>query len=752
MRRLPLKIFMKKHVLSLELLLLFVVFPVFVFAQNISVSVDATGAAKNIVRVKQTMPAQAGDLTLYYPKWIPGEHAPTGTLNDIVNLYVSADGKLIEWRRDDVDMFAFHCTVPPGAKQIEIAFDYVSQPGTLASARLARLKWNRLVLYPRGARSDDVQVTASLKLPKDWDFATALEVDVTRTKLPEVNFRTVSLTKFVDSPAIIGRHFKKIRLAPGVDQTLHEMDIAADSEQALQVKPETLRGWNQLVLEANRMFGARHYDSYKFLLTLSDHGGFEGLEHHESSENGVGVSSLHDPYMLNDLSDLLGHEFAHSWNGKYRRPAGLATIDFEQPMKGELLWVYEGLTQYLGNVLPARSGLWTEETFRASIASIAAEMAGQTGRGWRALVDTARAVQFTYDSPRAWRNQRRRVDYYDEGALIWMEADVLIRQKSGGKRSLDDFTRKFHGGANTGPMVKTYDFEEVVRTLNEVEPYEWRKFFYDRVYAVNKAAPLGGIEAGGWKLAYTNAPNAFIQGEETAYSFIDASYSIGLMADEYGTITDVNPDLAAARAGLAPGMKITYVGDGEFSLELMHRAIAATKNGIPLELTAENAGASETYKLEYKGGERYPHLVRDASKPDLLSQIIKPGGFTGLPPGFQPSNNPGSWIMPINRNRPRQAEIPNLAPNVTKVALSELEIKFSDTNRTVGVAVSASDPENDVLTYIYTVSAGKILGTGASVTWDLTGVKPGTYYVTVGADDGCGVCGTTKTEEIKIVE
>jgi predicted metalloprotease with PDZ domain len=730
---------MKRHLLSLELLLLFVVFPVFVLGQNISLSVDATDAAKNIFRVRETMPATAGDFTLFYPKWIPGEHAPTGMLNDLVDLYITADGKAVEWRRDDVEMFAFHCTVPAGAKQLEISFDYVSQPSTIASARLARIKWNRLVLYPRGAKSDDVRVTAALKLPESWDFATALEVDAARAKGPVINFKPVSLTKFVDSPALIGRYFKKIQLG-NVSGAAHEMDIAADSPRALEYKAETLEGWRNLVKEANSLFGARHYDSYRFLLTLSDVGGDEGLEHHESSEDGVSENSLTDSYQFIGLSDLLGHEYAHSWNGKYRRPSGLATVDFEQPMNGELLWVYEGLTQYLGNVLPARSGLWNEEVFRESMSSTAAEMANQTGRRWRALVDTARAVQFTYDSPRAWRNQRRRVDYYDEGALIWMEADVLIRQKSGGRRSLDNFMRAFHGAPVSGPMVKPYDFEEIVRTLNEIEPFDWRKFFYDRVYAVNRNAPLGGITGGGWNLTYNETPNIHIQGAENFYSFINASYSIGVSVDEAGTISDVNPDLSAARAGLAPGMKITEVNGEEFSLAALHKAIAATKNNSPLELVAANGGVSETYKLEYNGGEKYPHLVRDAAKTDYLSEIIKPGATAG----FVIKNRLG--------RRQRQSEIINIPPEITKLHLSRTEIAGSDTNRKIDVSAEGFDKEGDVLTYNYTVSAGKIVGAGAKVVWDLTGVEPGTYTINVMADDGCGDCGKFKAVQVKIVE
>ncbi|HEY0429921.1 MAG TPA: hypothetical protein VGC76_19210 [Pyrinomonadaceae bacterium] len=592
------------------------------FAQNsIKLNLDATEAARNVLHVKETMAVRPGAFSLFYPKWIPGEHAPTGKLNDMVNLFITANGKPIAWQRDDVEMYAFHLTIPAGVKQIEIAFDDVSETGTIASSQLSRIKWNRLILYPRGVRDEALQVTASIKLPVDWKYATALPV-VKETK-NAVDFKPVSLETFVDSPAVIGKYFKKVQLS-GAGETLHEIDIFADNAAALEYKAETLEGWKNLVKQANLTFGATHYNSYRFLLTLSDIGGSEGLEHHESSEDGVPEKSLSNDYLMIELGDLLGHEYAHSWNGKYRRPAGLATADFEAPQKGELLWVYEGLTQYLGHILPTRSNLWTAETYREVLATDAAYLDYQSGRRWRPLVDTARAVQFTYGSPRQWRNERRGTDYYDEGALVWLEADVLIRQKSGGKRSLNDFFHKFHGGQNTAPRVVPYDFEEIVRTLNEVLPYDWRKFLTDRIYKVQANAPLGGITNGGWKLVYNDTPNVYIGGSEKEYSFANAMYSIGISATEDGTINDVNPDLAAAKAGLAPGMKIKKINGEDFSLENFRKAIAATKNSSSIEFVAENGGIGETYKLNYRGGEKYPHLARDAARADIISEILKP--------------------------------------------------------------------------------------------------------------------------------
>jgi predicted metalloprotease with PDZ domain len=553
-----------------------------VLAQTtITLNVDATDAARNVSHSKLTVPVKPGPVTLFYPKWIPGEHTPTGTINDVVGLKLSAGGRQIAWRRDDVEMFAFHCDIPPGVTTIDVTFDDVSQPETTASAKLARIKWNRLLFYPEGMSSDAVSVKASLKLPAGWKFASALPI--ASENRGELQFKEVSLTQLVDSPAIIGANSRNLPLT--TTGIRHELDLMADTPAALELKPETLTGLRKLVQEAYALFGARHYRSYQFLVTLSDHGGSEGLEHHESSEDGVGENAFSDELELLDFADLMGHEYAHSWNGKYRRPAGLATPDFEQPMKGELLWVYEGLTQYLGRVLPARSGLWTAQDFREAMAAVAAEMEVQSGREWRPLVDTAAAVQLTYSSPRAWMNYRRRVDYYDEGSLIWLDADVLIRTRSNGKLSLDDFCKRFHGGSDTPPAVKPYTLDDVVNTLNEVTPYDWRGFLNERIYAVNPHAPTAGIINGGWKLVYTDKPNTQIRMADHARKSVDLSFSLGLLLKDDGTVMDVNPNLAAFKAGLAPGMKIVSVSGRTWSSDVLHEAVAAAKTGTtPIEL------------------------------------------------------------------------------------------------------------------------------------------------------------------------
>ncbi|HEV7701806.1 MAG TPA: hypothetical protein VGO43_16360 [Pyrinomonadaceae bacterium] len=587
---------------------------------RITLNVDASEVSRGLVHVKEMLTVRPGRVALFYPKWIPGEHSPTGPINNLVNFKVSANGKPLAWNRDNVEMFAFWVDVSKGVTSLEVSFDDAADPGTTNSASLARIKWNRLLVYQRGVNQNRISVTASLKVPAGWDYATALPLKTEAA--PTFSFAPVDLEQFIDSPAIIGKYFKKVPLSAG--GTLHEMDIAADTPEALNYSAETLAGWRNLVIQADRTFGGHHYKSYRFLLTLSDVGGSEGLEHHQSSEDGVGLNAFLGGEALIALGDLLGHEMAHSWNGKYRRPAGLATPDFEKPQEGELLWVYEGLTEYMGYVLPARAGLWTPEEFRETLASDSAMMAQQRGRNWRPVVDTARAVQFTYPSPRGWRNTRRGVDYYYEGGLVWLEADVMIRKGTNGRRSLDDFLHDFHGGIS-GPVVKPYTFSDIVASLNRVMPYDWAAFLRERIYQVRPDAPTGGVTNGGWRLEYSTAPNVRLAGSEKEKGFRNYYYSLGMYVADSGAISDVQADSPAARAGLAPGMHILGRGGKPFSNDDLASAItAAASNPLPISLQVDNGGVVGNYSMDYHGGLRNPHLVRADGQPDIISEIAKP--------------------------------------------------------------------------------------------------------------------------------
>ncbi len=602
--------------------------------QPIRITVDLREAPRRIFHAQLEIPAAPGRLTLVYPKWLPGEHAPSGPIADLAGVKFTAAGKPLPWRRDDVDMYAYHCEVPAGANTVEVTLDYLSPSGTgsfstspAATAQLAVLSWNTLLLYPRGSRSDEFTYTARLRLPASWKFSTALEV--AKESAGEIEFQPVSLTTLVDSPVIAGAYLRAIPLTPGESPT-HQIDAAGDSAAAVAMSPELVARYKQLVAETGPLFGARHYQHYRFLLSLSDYLHPFGLEHHQSSDDRAPERMLLDPDLRYIYGDLLPHEFVHSWNGKYRRPAGLDTPDFQQPMRGELLWVYEGLTQYLGNVLAGRSGLWTPEQYRENLAWVAGYLDHRPGRTWRPLADTAIAAQLLYGAREQWAAWRRGVDFYDESELIWLEADATIRRESKGRRSLDDFCRRFFGGSSGPPAVVPYTFDDVVKAMNEVTAHDWQSFFRARLDATAPRAPLGGIEGSGWRLVYNEIPNEHIRATEETSKIIDVQFSLGLIlkhdeaSREDGVIEDVIPASAAAQTGIAPGMKLFAVNGRRWSPMVLREALRAAKGSTePIELLVENAEYFKTYRVDYHEGERYPHLARDLAQPDLLGEIIR---------------------------------------------------------------------------------------------------------------------------------
>lgn len=599
-----------------------------VISRPVLLDVDAREAARKIVHARLRLPAAPGPLTLVYPKWLPGEHGPTGPIADLAGLVFTAGGKTLPWRRDAVDMFAFHLDVPAGADTVEVALDYISpvesagfSSGASATLWLSMVSWNQVLLFPKGANGDAVTYTASLRLPAGWKYGTALPVASETAE--GVEFTPVSLTTLVDSPVLIGAHLRTFAL--GTDAPAHRVQAAADSEAALAAGPALIANWKNLVAETGALFGARHYRSYSFLLTLSDHTAHFGLEHHESSDDRVAERSLVDEDARRTAAGLLPHEMTHSWNGKYRRPSGLAPGSFESPMQGELLWVYEGLTEYLGQVLTARSGLLTPEEYRESLALTAAGMDHQRGRKWRPLLDTTIAAQVLYEAREDGGAWRRGVDFYDEGELLWLEADTIIRRETKGARSLDDFCRLFHGGTSGPPQVLPYAFDDVVAALQKIAPYDWRGFWRSRLESPTTGAPLGGVTAAGWSLVYTDTVPQMLRSREAVRKAVDVRYSIGLVVDEAGRIADVVPASPADRAGMSAGAKLVAVNGRRWSGPGLRQAIRETKTGPhPIELLVENGEFFTTHRLEYEGGERYPRLEPVAGAPDVLSSIIKP--------------------------------------------------------------------------------------------------------------------------------
>ena len=588
---------------------------------TITVALDARETPRKLLHARETLAVTPGALTLVYPKWLPGEHAPDGAIDDLVGLKFSAGGKTLSWRRDPVDQFAFHLDVPQGGDTLDVSLDFLSAIGaggfSSASSETAHLgiySWNQVVLYPQGARTDDLMFRASMQLPAGWKFATALPV--ASKSGDKIDFAPVSLTTLVDSPVIGGEYLRVVPLDTSSRPV--EADLVGDTANAIDIPNDLTQKWKRLVQEADAMFGARHYTNYHFLLTLSDRVAHFGLEHHQSNDSRVNENSLSQQNSIG----VVAHEYVHSWNGKFRRPAGLATPDFQQPMVGELLWVYEGLTQYLGYVLAERSGIWSESYYKDRLAQIAAFLDNEPGREWRPLSDTTTAAQLLYFSPGQWTAYRRSTDFYDEGWLIWLDVDTQIRQLTNGQKSIEDFCHLFHGGESSAPMVKPYTVDDVVAALNQVAPHDWKGFLSARIYQITPHAPLDGITKGGWRLVYSDAKNEYVKVSDAER--VEAAYSIGLrVRARDGMVSDVFLNSPAGKAGIGPGMQILAVNGLRFSAEVLRNAIKDSKSASgPLTVEFQNDDVVKTVSLDYHGGTREPHLVRDMSKPDVLGQIL----------------------------------------------------------------------------------------------------------------------------------
>jgi len=596
----------------------------------IELSVDATDAPRKLLRARLVIPAAPGSLTLYYPKWIPGDHSPSGPIADLAGLKLRAGGKPLAWRRDDVDFYAFHCIVPDGTDAVEAALDYLASPSKEAHAagasmtpQLAILNWNQVLLYPRGRPVRDLLIQARLTLPRVWKLGTALPIESTNAAITQ--FKVVSLETLVDSPVLCGVHMKEVPIGPATGPP-HFLILACDSAGGLELGAELKGHYERLIAEAKELFGARHYRSYKFLVALSDHLKPDGLEHHEGSDNRLPERFLVDDiYRKHFGAWLLPHEYVHSWNGKYRRPDGLATADYQQPMKTRLLWVYEGLTQYLGFVLAGRSGLFTPEQSQENLALIADWARNQQGRSWRSLEDTTVGASLLYGARSDWASRRRGIDFYDEGALLWLDVDTLIREKSGGKKSLDDFCRAFLGGKDGPPEVLPYTLDDLVRALNEVAAHDWKAFLDKRVTATGGEPPLDGLRRGGWKMVYRDTAGELFKNRDSEDKTITLTSSIGLLLNDDGQVVDVVPGKPADKAGIGPGMKLLAIRERRWSSERLHQAIAATRDGREkLVLLLENQEYFKTFTLDYAEGEKYPHLEREEGKADVLTEVFRP--------------------------------------------------------------------------------------------------------------------------------
>ena len=587
----------------------------------ITLTVDTTHSPEKILHVHEVIPVHSGPLTLYYPKWIPGEHSPGGPISALTGLHFAADNKDVPWQRDLLDVFTFHVDVPKGITKLDADFDFIEAEGFSATDKLLVLEWNQVSLYPSGAPSSQLTYDATLILPDGWKYGTSLPIE--HESGNRVTFKPISFDLLVDSPVIEGQYYRVVDLTPPGESVHHELDLAADSAAALDIPPAIQKGLTNVVAESGVLFGGRHYRDYHFLLALSDHVAHFGLEHHESNDSRLPERTFlsHDGAFT--VGGLLPHEFAHSWNGKFRRPANLNTPDFEKPMETDMLWGYEGLTDYVGPLLAARSGLWTPEQYREFLASVAASLGpGRPGRTWRPLLDTASGEPMggPGGGVRGWLNWRRGVDYYDEGDLMWLEVATIIHQVTHGQKSIDDFCHAFHGGANNGPEVKTYTFDQLVSTLNSVATYDWATFLHQRLDSKSPNAPTTGIENGGWKLTYSHEPVALPGRRGNAGD----AYSIGLQLNPEGVVTDSIVGSPAYKAGISSQMKVIGINSRLYTHDLLEDAIKAAKDSSqPISITYVDDDYIHTVTIDYHDGIRYPHLTRDESTTDYLDELIK---------------------------------------------------------------------------------------------------------------------------------
>jgi predicted metalloprotease with PDZ domain len=600
---------------------------------TISLLVDATNVTDRVLNVHETIPIRGHDITLLYPEWLPGTHAPSNPVSELAGLVVTANGNRIAWVRDRVNMYAFHVEAPPDATTLDINFQYLApldpKRGRISSM-FADVTWNSALLYPAGYFSRDIKFEPALRLPEGWKFASALDVKSRNGNL--VQFKDTTLNTLVDSPLYAGANFKRLDLSTGPENLVY-LDVFADKPADLEITPEELQYHKNLVIEAQKLFNSHHYDHYDFLFSLSDTVGGKGLEHHQSSEDGTRANYLTDWGAGVSGRALLPHEYTHSWNGKFRRPADLWTPNFNVPMGNDLLWVYEGLTDYYGNVLAARSGMRTPDETRDVFAQIAANFEISPGRTWRSLEDTTNEPIASSHGATAmvWPSWQRAYDYYLESDLIWLDADTKIRELSGGKKSLDDFARLFFGIDNASYITSSYTFDELVKALNTVQVYDWAAFFRTRVYAVNPNVPENGIAQGGYRLVYNdNQPDWLKKAESVRGVSFATSLGFSLKSDigspdSHGSLDSVGWDSLAFKAGMTPDMQLQAVNDQKYTAAGLRESIlAAEKTKELIKLLLKRGDEFVTVSLDYHGGMRYPHLERVETTPDRLDAILAP--------------------------------------------------------------------------------------------------------------------------------
>ncbi|HTG39825.1 peptidase M61, partial [Sphingomonas sp.] len=586
----------------------------------IKLNVDATDIRQGIFRVRETIPvAQAGRMTLLMPQWLPGNHAPRGQIEKLAGLTIRAGNRVLPWLRDPSDVYAFHIDVPAGVRSVEASFEFLSatkpdQGRVVMVPNMMNVQWESVSLYPAGYYTRRIPIQATVKYPAGWTAASGLPA--TRNGSTYA-YQQTSYETLQDSPVFAGRHYREFKLSEQVD-----LNVFADKPSELEATPEQIAAHRRLVEQAVKLFGAQHYDQYEFLLAITDEMGGIGLEHHRSSENGVTPGYFTKWNDGPGRRNLLPHEMVHSWNGKYRRGADLWTPDFKTPMRDSLLWVYEGQTQFWGYVLQARSGLVSKQDTLDMLAAIGASLDARPGREWRPLIDTTNDPIISARRPKGWVSWQRSEDYYNEGLLIWLEADAKLRELSGGSKSMDDFARAFFGMRDGDWGVLTYQFDDVVKTLEGVHPYDWRAFLTERVYETSTRAPLAGFEKNGYRIVYTEEPSPYLKSaarEGTA----DFFYSLGMTLDKDGAVTAVRWDSPAFEQDIDVATSIVSVNGDAYTPDMLSAAVTANKGGqAPIKLMLKHDDRYREATIDYRDGLRYPRAEKIGTGEGGLDRLL----------------------------------------------------------------------------------------------------------------------------------
>jgi len=603
---------------------------------TLQIEVDARDLPRRLLHSRIQVPCRPGKLALWFPKWVPGTHGPYGPVQNVGGLRIrTSEGTALKWRRDEAEPYRVECDVPEGTRDITVELDTIcNQAAELAAGYLSYgnrlvgiINWSTCLMYPEGPSCDDIQAHLSLRLPEQWKFATALKHEA--DKQGSSTFQTVSLTDLVDCPLIAGEHVRTIPLNTGADPPAF-LDLASESPTALEIGPKVVETYSRVVREAGALFGACHYPEFHFLITCSDDLGYLGLEHLTSSINGVRERDLvGEAWRRGWVANLIPHEYVHSWCGKFRRPAGMCTPNFHTLQKTRLLWVYEGLAEYLGEVLQVRAGLLDPKEYQQGLAATIRSLSHHEGRRWRSLEDTGVVSYMLRAGSPNWNGLRRDQDYYFEGMLLWLEADAIIRDRSKGKKSLDDFCRKFLGAASSTAKVVPYELPEIVKILSELADFDWEPFLEKRVSQPLETLPLDVVGRCGYRIQYSNRPPGEQMGRQSrgggfAGGGVAAQDSIGLTFSGDGTIIDLVRGMPGDRAGFGPGMKVIGVNNKTFSRQRMLDALADSVTRHKIEFLLIEGEDFRTLVLDYSGGPRYLELVRDPSKPDILAEILKP--------------------------------------------------------------------------------------------------------------------------------